>query len=152
MRKRSLRSLPITPTSEDAEPLLQSRTVAPGPVGKIRWESDFQLPSSAWCNGTVLNGWPQSNWGGLHSIPGVVFAGSLDGLLLAYDSRDGSVLWDFDTAQEFQTTNGLRAHGGSLNGAGPAVLSGMLYVNTGYTNAMAGNVLLAFALDPADVQ
>jgi polyvinyl alcohol dehydrogenase (cytochrome) len=82
----------------------------------------------------------------------VVFAGSLDGLLLAYDSRDGSVLWDFDTAQEFQTTNGLRAHGGSLNGAGPAVLSGMLYVNTGYTNAMAGNVLLAFALDPADVQ
>ena len=66
--------------------------------------------------------------------------------------RDGSVLWDFDTAQEFQTTNGLRAHGGSLNGAAPAVLSGTLYVNTGYTNARAGNVLLAFALDPADVQ
>jgi polyvinyl alcohol dehydrogenase (cytochrome) len=78
-------------------------------------------------------------------IPGVVFAGSLDGHLRAYDTRDGSVLWDFDTAQEFPTINGLRAHGGSLNGAGPAIVSGMVYVNTGYTNAMGGNVLLAFS-------
>jgi polyvinyl alcohol dehydrogenase (cytochrome) len=79
-------------------------------------------------------------------IPGAVFAGSLDGHLRAYDTRDGSVLWDFDTAQEFPTTNGIKAHGGSLNGAGPAIVSGMVYVNTGYTNAMAGNVLLAFSL------
>jgi polyvinyl alcohol dehydrogenase (cytochrome) len=81
------------------------------------------------------------------SIPGAVFAGSLDGHLRAYDNRDGSVLWDFDTAQEFHTTNGVRGHGGSLNGAGPAIVSGMVYVNTGYTNAMAGNVLLAFSAD-----
>jgi polyvinyl alcohol dehydrogenase (cytochrome) len=81
-------------------------------------------------------------------IPGVLFAGSLDGHLRAYDTRDGSVLWDFDTAQEFRTTNGIRAHGGSLNGAGPTIVSGMVYVNTGYTNAMAGNVLLAFAAEP----
>jgi polyvinyl alcohol dehydrogenase (cytochrome) len=80
-------------------------------------------------------------------IPGVLFAGSLDGHLRAYDSRDGTVLWDFNTAQEFHTTNGLRAHGGSLNGSGPAIVSGMVYVNTGYTNAMAGNVLLAFSAD-----
>ncbi len=80
-------------------------------------------------------------------IPGVLFAGSLDGHLRAYDTRNGDVLWDFDTAQEFHTTNGVKARGGSLNGAGPAVVSGMVYVNTGYTNAMAGNVLLAFAVD-----
>ena len=78
-------------------------------------------------------------------IPGAVFSGSLDGHLRAYDTRDGKVLWDFDTSQEFHTTNGIKAHGGSLNGAGPAIVSGMVYVNTGYTNAMAGNVLLAFA-------
>jgi hypothetical protein len=59
------------------------------------------------------------------------------------------VIWDFDTAQDFKTTNGVHAHGGSLNGAGPAILNSMLFVNTGYTNAMAGNVLLAFALDLA---
>lgn len=80
-------------------------------------------------------------------IPGILFAGSLDGHLRAYDARHGDVLWDFDTAQNFKTTNGVHAHGGSLNGAGPAIVSGMLFVNTGYTNAMAGNVLLAFAVD-----
>jgi hypothetical protein len=76
-------------------------------------------------------------------MPGVVFAGSLDGHLRAYDTRDGKVLWDFDTAQEFHTTNGVQAHGGSRNGAGPTIVSGMVYLNTGYTNAMAGNVPLA---------
>lgn len=79
------------------------------------------------------------------AIPGVVFSGSLDGHLRAYDTRDGSILWDFDTAKEFQTTNGIRAHGGSMNATGPAIVDGVLYVNTGYTNAMDGNALLAFA-------
>jgi polyvinyl alcohol dehydrogenase (cytochrome) len=80
-------------------------------------------------------------------IGNVVLAGSLDGHLRAYDSRDGSVLWDFNTHRDFQTTNGLKAHGGSINGAGPAVVSGMVYVNSGYTNAMDGNVLLAFTAE-----
>jgi len=74
-------------------------------------------------------------------------AGSLDGHRRAFDTRDGRVIWDFDTAREFATTNGVKARGGSLNGAGPAVVSGMVYVNTGYTNAMAGKVLLAFGAD-----
>jgi polyvinyl alcohol dehydrogenase (cytochrome) len=78
-------------------------------------------------------------------IPGVVLAGSLDGFLRAYDARTGKVIWEFNTGQPFSTTNGLKAHGGSLNGAGPTVVSGMVFVNTGYTNAMDGNVLLAFA-------
>lgn len=80
-------------------------------------------------------------------VGGVVLAGSLDGHLRAYDSRNGTIIWDFDTDQEFTTTNGLTAHGGSLNGAGPAVVNGMVYVNSGYTNAMAGNVLLAFGVE-----
>ena len=79
------------------------------------------------------------------AIPGVVFAGSLDGHLRAHDARDGQVIWDFNTAQKFSTTNGLQAHGGSLNGAGPTVVGGMVFVTSGYTNAMDGNVLLAFA-------
>lgn len=80
-------------------------------------------------------------------IPGVVFSGSLDGHLRAYDSKDGSLLWDFDTAREFPTTNSVKAHGGSMNASGPTIVSGMVYVNTGYTNARDGNALLAFALD-----
>lgn len=81
------------------------------------------------------------------AIPGVVFAGSLDGHLRAYDTENGSVIWDFNTAKPFRTTNGVKAHGGSMNGSGPTVVGGMVFVNTGYTNAMDGNVLLAFSVD-----
>ena len=81
------------------------------------------------------------------AIPGVVLAGSLDGHLRAYDTRDGSVIWDFDTVRDYKTVNGVQARGGSLNGAGPTAVGGMVYVNAGYNNAMGGNVLLAFAPD-----
>lgn len=78
-------------------------------------------------------------------IPGVVFAGSLDGHLRAYDATDGSVIWDFDAVRDFKTVNGVPARGGSFNGAGATAVGGMLYVNAGYNNAIGGNVLLAFA-------
>src|SRR5579871_114398 len=78
-------------------------------------------------------------------IPGVVFAGSLDGHLRAYDANDGTVIWDFDTVRDYQTVNGVPARGGSLNGAGPTAVAGMVYANAGYNNAIGGNVLLAFA-------
>jgi polyvinyl alcohol dehydrogenase (cytochrome) len=80
------------------------------------------------------------------AIPGVVFSGSLDGHLRAYSAEEGKVLWDFDTVREYQTVNGVSGSGGSLNGPGPVVVGGMLFVNSGYGRAgIAGNVLLAFA-------
>ncbi len=78
-------------------------------------------------------------------IPGVVFSGSLDGHLRAYDAQSGAVIWDFNAARDFQTTDGVKAHGGSFNNGGPAVADGMLFVNAGYTNDLDGNVLLAFS-------
>jgi polyvinyl alcohol dehydrogenase (cytochrome) len=80
-------------------------------------------------------------------ISEVVFSGSLDGHLRAYDTHDGSIIWDFDTLKEFTTVNGVRATGGSLNGSGPAIVDGMVYADAGYTNAISGNVLLAFSVD-----
>ncbi len=80
-------------------------------------------------------------------IPGVVFSGSEDGHLRAYDAANGKVIWDFETAQQFYTVNGLNAHGGSMNATGPAIANGMMYVDSGYTNLIAGNVLLAFSVD-----
>ena len=35
------------------------------------------------------------------AIPGVVFSGSLDGHLCAYDTRNGAIIWDFDTLRSF---------------------------------------------------
>ncbi len=83
------------------------------------------------------------------AIPGVVFSGSYDGHLRAFSTADGSILWDFDTAREFPTVNGVKANGGSINGPGPTVAGGMVYVNSGYFLyfGMPGNVLLAFSAE-----
>jgi polyvinyl alcohol dehydrogenase (cytochrome) len=84
--------------------------------------------------------------GAVTLIPGVAFSGSMDGHLRAYETSGGKIIWDYDTDRDFETVNGVKAHGGSLNGAGPAVVGGMLYVNSGYGSlgGMPGNVLLAF--------
>jgi polyvinyl alcohol dehydrogenase (cytochrome) len=83
------------------------------------------------------------------AIPGVVFSGSVDGHLRAYSTTNGRVLWDVDTAREFATVNGKPARGGSMDAAGPAIVNGMLFVNSGYGQwgGMPGNVLLAFSVD-----
>ena len=82
-------------------------------------------------------------------IPGVVFSGSNDGALRGYSTRDGAILWEYDTNREFPTTNGVAAKGGSMQGPGPAVAGGMLFVNAGYGafGGRPGNVLLAFGVD-----
>ncbi len=85
----------------------------------------------------------------ISSTPDAVFAGSLDGMLRAYARKDGAVLWETDTSKPFTTVNNIEAKGGSLNGAGPAIAGGMVFVNSGYSFfATGGNVLLAFAPDP----
>jgi polyvinyl alcohol dehydrogenase (cytochrome) len=83
------------------------------------------------------------------AIPGVAFSGSVDGHLRAYSATDGKIMWDVDTAMDYKTVNGVTGRGGSLDGAGPVVGGGMLYVNSGYSSAggMPGNVLLAFSVD-----
>jgi len=80
------------------------------------------------------------------AIPGAVLSGAVDGHLRAFAAVDGKLLWDFDTGREFTTVNGVPGRGGSLDGAGPVVARGMLYVTSGYSRngGMAGNVLLAF--------
>lgn len=81
------------------------------------------------------------------AIPGVVFAGALDGHLRAYNTTDGSLLWDVDTVREYSTVNGVKAKGGAIDGPGPLVINGMVLVNSGYTRygGIPGNVLLMFA-------
>lgn len=82
------------------------------------------------------------------AIPGVVFSGSVDGHLRAYSMDDGRVVWDYDTVRDYETVNGVPASGGSLDGPGPVVAGGMLFVNSGYPTGggMPGNVLLAFSV------
>ncbi|MCU1382712.1 MAG: cytochrome Cbb3 [Acidobacteria bacterium] len=80
-------------------------------------------------------------------IPGVVFSGSVDGHMRAYSTKDGSILWDFNTVREYETVNHVAGKGGSIDAAGPAIADGLLVTNSGYAlwRGLPGNVLLAFS-------
>ena len=84
------------------------------------------------------------------AIPGVVFSGTMDGQLLAYSAKTGKIIWEFNTVRDYSSVNGVKANGGSISNAGPTVVGGMLFTNSGYSHhggVIPGNVLLAFSVD-----
>jgi polyvinyl alcohol dehydrogenase (cytochrome) len=91
----------------------------------------------------------QANSAAPLAIPGIIFAGSLDGRMRAYSAKDGKILWDFDTVKEYETVDGIKGKGGAIDGPAPVVANGMLFVNSGYGmfGQMPGNVLLAFDIN-----
>jgi polyvinyl alcohol dehydrogenase (cytochrome) len=80
------------------------------------------------------------------AIPGVVFTGSSDGNLRALSTTDGQVVWQFNTARDFETVNGVTAKGGNMGQAGATIAGGMVFIGSGYGTGATGfgNVLLAF--------
>lgn len=113
-------------------------------TGQPRWTAP---PPTDTCNARA--GCNTGQPAAVSAIPGVVFSGSLDGHLRAYDSGSGRVLWDVATLDEFDTVNRIAARGGSMNGPGATVAGGMVFVSSGYGSLgfMPGNVLLAFSVD-----
>src|SRR4029077_1330864 len=96
----------------------------------------------------------QSHPAAVTAIPDAVFSGTMDGRLRAYSTEDGRVLWEYDTARDFATVNGVKANGGSMSNAGPSVVGGMLFVNSGYSHHGAiipGNALLGFSAEAVPV-
>jgi polyvinyl alcohol dehydrogenase (cytochrome) len=81
------------------------------------------------------------------ATPDFVLSGAIDGHMRAYSAADGRVLWDYDMARPFKTVNDIKASGGSIDTAGPAVAGGMIFVSAGYgvDGRKPGNVLAAFA-------
>ena len=86
------------------------------------------------------------------AIPGVVFSGGVSGVLRAYATDDARLLWEVDTARDYPIVNGGSSRGGAMDGPGPTIVDGMLYVNSGYGQwgGQPGNVLLAFEVRPPD--
>ena len=86
------------------------------------------------------------NSAAVSAMPGVIFAGSSDGILRALSMDDGHVLWTYNTNRDFETNNGVAAKGGSMGQAGATIAGGMVFVGSGYGtgNTGMGNVLLAF--------
>ena len=111
-------------------------------TGKVSWSA----PISKYCqkeNGCL--GYSAA----ITALPGVVFAARRDGMLQAFDSVSGDMVWSFDTAQKFTTLNGDSAMGGDIAGPGPIIVDGMVYVNSGYGiyGGVPGNVLLVFSVE-----
>jgi polyvinyl alcohol dehydrogenase (cytochrome) len=108
-------------------------------TGAILWSAK---PSS--CNGKQSCSPAQS--APVTAIPGAVFSGSLDGHLRAYSTENGQVIWDEDTEREYDSVNGGKVQGGSLDVTGPVIAGGFIYVMSGYGTwgGVPGNALLAY--------
>jgi len=113
--------------------------------GIRRWFTPAPAPACAWGAQACSHAGAQA----VTVIPGVAFSGSMDGHLRAYSTIDGKVVWDSDTAKDYQTVNGIKASGGSLDQGGAVIVNGVLYINSGYgqRSGQPGNVLLAFSVD-----
>ena len=108
----------------------------------------FAPPPPPAC-GTPGRGCKGAQSAAITTIAGVIFSPSNDGAIRAFAAKDGAIVWQFDTNREFQTLNGVKARGGSMNGPAPVVAGGMVYVNSGYGafGSRTGNVLLAFGAE-----
>ncbi len=98
------------------------------------------------CPEGAPSGCSPSQPGAVTEIPGVVFATSTDGHIRAHSAENGKLLWEFDTMRDFDTANGVKGRGGSIDGPGAVVVNGMLFISSGYprNGGVPGNVLLAF--------
>jgi polyvinyl alcohol dehydrogenase (cytochrome) len=112
-------------------------------TGKRVWFTPFAKPAEP----ATKPGPRISNSAASSAIPGVAFVGGSDGKLHAVSTDDGHILWEYDTAQEFDTVNKVPAHGGAINSSGPTIVNGMLFIGSGYavTGTNSGNVLLGFS-------
>lgn len=127
-------------------------TPAPGGIHAVRLDTGarawYTPPANPlFCAGASVCSAAQS--AALTVIPGVVFSGSADGGIRAYSTKDGTMIWEFNTNRSFETVNGVKANGGSMDGPGPVVVGRTLYVTSGNGGLVgrSGNVLLAFGVE-----
>jgi polyvinyl alcohol dehydrogenase (cytochrome) len=105
-------------------------------TGAARWQTPSPQPACSSADKGCSHGQAQA----VTVMPGSAFSGALDGHLRAYSTINGKILWDFDTAKDYQTKNGVKASGGPLDHGGATIVNGVVYVNS-------GNALLAFSVD-----
>jgi polyvinyl alcohol dehydrogenase (cytochrome) len=114
--------------------------------GEVLWTTPSPKATCAWKNPFCSPALSQA----VSAMPGLVFAGAMDGRFRAFDAKAGKVVWEVNTADPaVPTVSGKSAKGGVLDGAGPTIAGGMVYVNSGYQgrSGVPGNVLLAYSVD-----
>ena len=90
---------------------------------------------------------PKGETSAITAIPGAIFSGGWDGMLRAFSTDDGHLLWQYNMIRSYDTVNHVPAKGGSMAAPGPTVAGGMVFVGSGYvfTTGTPGNALLVFA-------
>jgi polyvinyl alcohol dehydrogenase (cytochrome) len=105
-------------------------------TGVARWHTPAPEPACSWRDRPCSHAQGQA----VTVMPGSAFSGAMDGHLRAYSTINGKIVWDVDTARDYQTQNGIRASGGPLDHGGATIVNGSVYINS-------GNTLLAFSVD-----
>ena len=79
----------------------------------------------------------------------MIITGSMNGIIEIISTRDGNLLWSFDTAKQFKTINQISANGGSIDSNGPIIAGNYLIATSGYDiyGQLTGNVLLVFSVE-----
>lgn len=117
-------------------------------TGRVEWSFEPQGDCSGaraarvknCAGGTGLSGAPTV-------VDGAVVVGSLDGFLRAFDAASGKMLFQYDTARDYDTANGVPGKGGAIDNASIVAANGYVFVNSGYglmAGQTPGNVFLAF--------
>jgi polyvinyl alcohol dehydrogenase (cytochrome) len=86
---------------------------------------------------------------GLSGAPTVigdhVITGGLDGRLYMLERKTGKLVWQFSTAREFETINGVAGNGAAVDNASIIATNGLVILNSGYGlfGQGPGNVMIA---------
>ena len=125
------------------------------PTGKILWHTPAPPAVCGWGQGdgdlAATYGavsCSQAQPGALALIPGAVFSGSMDGHIRAFATKDGAMIWDFDTAAHpYDAVNGAKATGGSISYGAQTIANGTVFVTSGAGGVhQPGNALIAFTV------
>ncbi|MDW3648943.1 MAG: PQQ-binding-like beta-propeller repeat protein [Bacteroidia bacterium] len=127
-------------TDKEKSPGMHALNIADG---KILWST---LEEDR-CK-TTLRGCGPGISAAITLTPEVVFGGALDGVLKAYATDNGRELWSFDTKQDYEAVNGVKAFGGAIDSDGPVIVEDQVFITSGYAkfSEIEGNVLLCFSL------
>jgi polyvinyl alcohol dehydrogenase (cytochrome) len=121
-----------------ARPGLQALDIA---TGSVRWvhERESRCPDRI-CTGSLS--------AAITATADLVFAGGLDGKLLAIDANSGDLLWSHDSWRDYESVNKIPTRGGSFDAHGPMVADDLLIISSGYGSfgQKGGNALLVFQL------
>lgn len=137
------RSLPNQQVADDLKPGLYAINLKDG---SIDWKFEVQPD----CSDARKKFVPRCTLlYGLSSAPTIigdfVVAGGVDGRVYILNRKTGVLVQTIETARDFDTINGVKANGGSVDNASIVAANGMIFVNSGYGlfGQGAGNVMVA---------